>query len=306
MTQEITQNLTQAMIPKWKVWLLAIRPRTLSISLVPIIIATVMASSQVQSLNWPLICLCLFCSLCVQIGTNLVNDASDFKKGADEHRHFGSLRVTQAGLLSYNAVQMVGCICFILAGIFGIPLIYAGGWPLFLVLLFSIACGYFYTAGPFPLAYLGCSDIFILIFFGWVSACSVFYLQTGDVSLMIVIASTQIGCLAIVPHAINNLRDYASDALVNKKTLAVRFGKSFVKKEIVFFSIFPFLLGLFWIFNGNLWIGLLPIVSLPFILLNLKAIWYEEPSQRYNQYLATSAMCQFLFGCLLALGILLW
>lgn len=306
MTQEIKQNLTSPMIPKWKAWLLAIRPRTLSISLVPVIVATAMASTQVQHLNSLLICLCLMCSLCVQIGTNLVNDAADFKKGADQQRRFGSLRVTQAGLLPYKTVLMAGCISFMLAGVFGIPLIHAGGLPFFFVLLFSIACGYFYTGGPFPLAYLGCSDIFILIFFGWISTSSVFYLQTGYVSFMIVVAATQIGCLAIVPHAINNLRDYASDALANKKTLAVRFGKNFVRKEIVFFSIFPFLLGLFWIPNGNLWMALLPIISLPLILLNLKAIWYEEPSERFNQYLAKSALCQLLFGCLLGFGILLW
>ncbi len=245
----------------------------------------------------------LLCSLAIQIGTNLVNDALDFKKGADAEGRLGPKRMTQEGLLSFDQVLGVGCLCFGLALLCGIPLMLAGGWPLVFILLASVACGYLYTGGPFPLAYTGVSDLFVLIFFGWVSTDTVYFLQTGEVTFACFLAATQIGLLAIVPHAINNLRDHISDARVNKRTLAVRFGIRFARWEITLLSLIPFIMGLLWLREGYLWMAVLPLFALPAIIRNLQLIWQTEPSVQYNQFLAKSALCQLLFAILLALGI---
>lgn len=289
----------------FKAWFLATRPRTLPVSLPPIIVGTTLAAQKIEALNWILVLSTLLCSLFIQIGTNLVNDALDFKKGADAVGRLGPKRMTQEGLLSFNQVMAAGCLCFGLALLFGIPLIVAGGLPLAFILLISIACGYLYTGGPFPLAYTGVSDLFVLIFFGWVSTGTVYFLQTKEISFSCFLAATQIGLLAIVPHAINNLRDHISDARVNKRTLAVRFGIHFARLEITLFSLTPFVLGLAWINERTLWMTFLPLLALPPVASNLRAIWHTEPSPLYNQYLAKSALCQLLFGILLALGILL-
>jgi len=284
-------------------WFLATRPRTLPVSLPPIIVGTTLAARQSDHLNWIIVGCTLLCSLAIQIGTNLVNDALDFKKGADAIGRLGPKRMTQEGLLSFDQVMGAGCFCFGLALIFGIPLMLVGGWPLIVILLTSIACGYLYTGGPFPFAYTGISDSFVLIFFGWVSTGTVFFLQTGEITFSCFLAATQIGLLAIVPHAINNLRDHISDARVNKRTLAVRFGVQFARREITFLSLIPFALGLIWLKEGTLWMTLLPFLTLPLIINNLREIWKREPSQQHNEFLAKSALCQLMFGALLALGI---
>src|SRR4029077_18408616 len=129
--------------------------------------------------------------------------------------------------------------------------------------------------------------------------------QTANVDFSCFLAATQIGLLAIVPHAINNLRDHVSDARVNKRTLAVRFGPRFACWEITFLSLIPFVLGLLWLRESHLWMAVLPFWALPAIVRNLRSIWLTEPSLQYNQFLAKSAMCQLLFASLLALGILL-
>lgn len=286
-----------------KAWLLAARPKTLPVSFPPIILGTALASTQVEQLSWFIIFCTLICSLSIQIGTNLINDAIDFKKGADACNRLGPKRMTQEGLLSYNQVLRTGCLCFVFALLFGIPLMITGGWPLAAVLLISVLCGYCYTGGPFPLAYIGVSDIFILIFFGWVSTASVFYLLTGRVDLFVFIAATQIGLLAIVPHAINNLRDYVSDTAVGKKTLAVRFGPQFARWEITLLSLLPFALGLFWLSQDTRWMAGLPLLALPPIIQNLKMIWQTDPSPLYNGYLAKSALCQLYFSILLAIAV---
>jgi 1,4-dihydroxy-2-naphthoate polyprenyltransferase len=286
----------------WQIWMIAARPRTLPVSLPPILVGTTLAYQQGFPIQWTLSILVLLCSLCLQIGVNLINDALDFKKGADKEGRLGPQRVTQGGLLSFQTVLRGGIGCLVFAFILGIPLILAGGWPLVMILLFSMACAYLYTGGPFPLAYQGLGDLFVFIFFGLVSTLAVYYLQTGTINRLVILAATQIGLLAVVPCSINNLRDSVSDALVNKKTLAVRFGPTFARWEITYLSLVPFLLSVGWWLTGRIEMVYLPLLSLPLIGKNLIAIWQTPPNTRYNEFLAVSARCQLLFGILLSLG----
>lgn len=285
------------------VWIGACRPRTLPLSCTPILVASSLAARHTAAVEWSLAIWALLCSLWIQIGTNLINDALDFKKGADTADRLGPQRMTQSGCLSFGQVFWAGCCCFGMAGLTGIPLVGAGGWPLALVLLAAISCGYFYTAGPWPLAYSGISDLFVLIFFGWVSTCTVYYLLTGTVSFPAFLAATQVGCLAMVPHAINNLRDHVADARVHKRTLVVRFGLWTGRWEISVVSMLPFFLSILWWVQGEILAALLPLICLPWMLRIIRAIWQHEPSPRYNGWLAASALCAGAFGGLLALGI---
>lgn len=283
-----------------KAWFLASRPRTLSISFVPLFMGTALASNEVEHLNWSLFFSLVLSVPWIQVGMNLVNDALDLKKGRE---YVKDLKLQRMELLSPKQFLLGGYVCFALTLLFAIPLMLTGGWPFVCLLLISILLGYFYTGGPFPLSYKGISESFILIFYGWISTGAAYYLQTGHFCFASFLAGTQIGLLAIVPHAINNLRDYISDKLVNKKTLIVRFGPYFALWEITFCSLTPFILCLLWIGMNKIWMTILPFLVFPFIMYNLKSIWQVEfPSQLYNHFLARSAISQFLFGCFLALG----
>lgn len=288
----------------WRAWILAARLRTLPLALPPIMVSSALAFQEKGSVSFFLAFFACCALLCIQMGTNLVNDALDFKKGADREGRIGPKRATQMGLLSYQQVLRGGLFAFVAAALFSLPLLISGGWLVGGVLLASLVCGYGYTGGPYPLSYLGISDFFILLFFGWVSVATLFYLQTGDASVASLIGGTQIGLLAIVPHAINNLRDRESDALAGKLTLAVRFGASFTKAEIGLCSYIPFLLGGYWLQKGELFAAVLPVIALPFIIYNVHQIVVSRaPTPIYNQFLARSALCQLLFGLLLALGL---
>lgn len=289
----------------WSAWLLASRPKTLLVSLPPIFVGTTLAWTQVQHLNWILVFFALLCSLGIHIGTNFTNDAFDFKKGADGPDRLGPVRMTQLGAFSFQELMKGAYLCFGVALLCGIPLMVSGGWPLFAILLISAMSGYCYTAGPFPLAYYpAISDLFVLIFFGWVSTNTVYYLLAGSVNLTSFLASTQIGLLAVVPLAINNLRDHVSDARVNKNTFVVCFGPHAARWEITLLSLLPFVLGGIWLKEGQLGMALLPLLALPMVIKNLRSIWQTEPSSEYNRYLAKSAQSQLLFGLLLSIGIL--
>lgn len=289
---------------KIKLWIMASRPKTLTASLIPILVGTTLAYSVQGSIHWFLAFCALMSAFCIQIATNLINDALDFKKGADTETRIGPKRVTQSGLVSTQTVLNVGFLFLTGAVLFAIPLIVHSGWPLLIVTIFSVALAYLYTGGPFPLAYCGLGDLFVFLFFGLVSTSAAYYIQTGAVDGKALLAGTQIGFLATVIIAINNLRDVEGDAIAKKNTMAVCFGQLFARLEITVLAFLPFLLGFLWNDMGYDFASWVPIVMLPFAGRIVKLIWQTPPNPAYNQFLAYSALLQVLFGLLLCLGFL--
>ncbi len=287
------------------VWISAFRPKTLTAAVVPVVVGSALIFTSSFEVRWTLTLCALFAALFIQIGTNLINDAVDFKKGADTHERLGPMRVTQAGLVSYKSVLIAAVISFALAVLCGIPLIQAGGLTILIIGLVSLLCGYAYTAGPYPLAYLGLGDLFVILFFGLIAVAGTFFLHTGEFSSGALIAGLQVGLLCSVLIAINNLRDIEGDARVNKKTLPVRFGKSFARIEIAALLLLPFLLNLFWISKGLVLAGILPMLLLPMAVKLIKQIYETEPSAKFNEFLAQAAKLHLLFGVLLSAGFVL-
>ncbi len=285
-----------------KNWLLAFRPKTLTAAVVPIIVGTTLVSALGYPVHlWISLC-ALLASLFIQIGTNLINDAMDFKKGADTAERIGPQRITQQGHASFKKVLILGLVFFSLALVCGIPLVIKGGWPIVIIGTLSLICGYAYTGGPFPLAYRGLGDLFVILFFGVIAVSGLTFLQTGELHTESILAGLQVGCLATVLIAINNFRDRVGDLKVNKKTLAVRFGPRFVRFEIIFLISLSFLINIYWWNEGFKIPAILSLFSLPLGLLIIKNILTVEPSPIYNKFLAQSALLHLLFGALLSLG----
>ena len=287
-------------------WFIAIRPKSLSAAVVPILVGTALSHQMYEKVRFELSLQALLCAFLIQIGTNFINDALDYKKGADTSERLGFTRVTQSGLLSLKQVWWAGIFAFLLSAVFSIPLVQAGGWPIIVIGIFSILFGYAYTGGPFPLAYLGLGDLFVLLFFGWIAVAGVFYLNCGAMpTASVIVAGTQVGLLAMLLLAINNLRDYKSDKKAHKKTLAVRFGPTFGRVEIILTCFLPFVLGMYWWFVDLYWAAILPWGICPLALTIVARTWNEPPSVRYNQYFAQAGALHLVFGILLAFGLIL-
>lgn len=282
-------------------WILAFRPKTLTAAVVPIFVGSAVAEiSQI----W-IAALALAASLFIQIATNLVNDSKDFIKGADQSDRIGPRRVTQSGTFSPQAVMAGAYFFFALAVLVGLPLVYHGGLPILAIGIVSLIAGYCYTGGPFPLAYRGLGDLFVFIFFGVIAVVGMHFLNMGNFSLNALTAGVQVGFLCTVLIAINNLRDVVTDARVNKKTLAVRFGKNFVRWEITGLLLGTYLIQSHWWYYGFKWAAVLPFLTLPVAVRIIWSVWSHEPSEKWNQFLALAALNHLAFGLLLSLG-LLW
>ncbi len=286
-----------------KSWILALRPKTMTAALVPVIVGTALVHSHGLPVVWWL-SVCAALSACfIQIGTNLVNDALDFQKGADTEARIGPQRVTQTGLLTSKQVMTGAVVCFFSATVLGIPLVVHGGWPIVAIGVVSIALAYGYTGGPYPLAYKGLGELFVILFFGLVAVMGTFYLHAGFVDRQSVVAGLQVGFLATVLIAINNLRDAPQDVLVDKKTLAVRFGISFARFEIAFFVIAPFIMGFYWFTIGHPSATYLPFLAFLFGRRVISGVVTHAPSPVYNRFLALAAVLQMVFGFGLAVGL---
>ena len=287
----------------WKSWLLALRPKTLTASVVPVMVATALVHAQGFEVHWWISICAVLSAIFIQIGTNFVNDALDFKKGADTETRTGPQRVTQSGLLTHQQVMNGGFACFLLALILGIPLVVHGGWPIVAIGLASLALGYCYTGGPFPLAYVGLGDLFVILFFGLIAVMGTFYLHTHLLTVASAVAGIQVGCLAAVLIAVNNMRDAPQDQLVGKRTLAVRFGLDFARVEIFVLTVVPFVLGIFWYGLGASGAAILPILAFPFARRVITGVVTNEPGPVFNRFLATSAGLQIVFGIFLSIAL---
>lgn len=286
-----------------KSWLLAARPKTLTAAFVPVILATALVQLEGFQVKWWVTACCLAGALLIQIATNFFNDAIDFKKGADTSDRIGPKRVTQSGLISQNQVITFAIALLVAAAVVGVPLVMAGGWPILVIGLISMFLAYSYTGGPLPLAYLGLGDLFVVLFFGLIAVGGVYYLHTGVYSLSAFVLGLQIGLLSTVLIAINNLRDVHQDRLANKRTLAVRFGMTFVRAEIIFLIALAFTLQLFWYWSGFRWAAYLPFIFSPLAIYLCSELVKNDPSATYNKYLAQSALLHSGFGLVLAVGL---
>lgn len=286
-------------------WLLAFRPKTLTAAIVPILVGTTLAHALGYPVEWKYSVLAAAAALFIQIATNLINDAIDFAKGADTHERVGPKRVTQSGLITSRTVMIGGFFFLALALACGIPLVMRGGLPIVWIGIPSLLLAYGYTGGPYPLAYRGLGDLFVYLFFGVIAVGGVFYLNTLEWKVSALVAGSQVGLLATVLIAINNMRDIEQDRLVNKKTMAVRFGADFVRIEVIAIISIAYALNLYWWSEGLVWAAVLPLLTLPLGVKLIRAIRIAKPSAEMNALLALSAALHLGFGLLLSVGLIL-
>lgn len=269
------------------IWLMAARPRTLAASVAPVIAGTALAGAAK-----PLAALlCLLSALFIQIGTNLANDYSDFKRGADAER-VGPRRVTQSGLVAPAQVKRAAWISFGISALFGLALATFAGWPIIAIGIASVACGWLYTGGPWPLGYHGLGDLFVFVFFGLVATAGTAYAQLLTLPPHALPAGAAMGALATAILVVNNLRDRETDAKVGKNTLAVLLGTRWTRVEYAALLALAFALPLF---LGRPW----PLFALPLAIPPLRRVLRGQGAA-LNPALGETARLQMVYALLLA------
>lgn len=276
-------------------WFLACRPKTLTVSVSPVLVGTAIAWQQSGQLLWLPLLAAAFGAAFIQIGTNLFNDVGDFLRGTDQPGRVGPRRATAEGWLTPATVKAGAWTSFALAFACGIYLVAHGGWPIIAIGLASLAAGWSYTSGPKPIAYGPLGEIFVLVFFGLVAVAGSYYLQTLSLSPLALLAGTLLGLHAAAVITVNNYRDLDGDAVSGKRTLAVRLGRPAMRRLYAAEILAPY--ALLPLLGVAAW---LPWLSLPLALWLILRFYREPPGTVFNKLLAATAGLQTIFALLLS------
>jgi 1,4-dihydroxy-2-naphthoate polyprenyltransferase len=157
-----------------RLWIVASRPRTLPAAVAPVLVGTALAISE-DDFRPLAFAAALIGSVFIQIGTNLANDYSDARRGADTEDRLGPVRVTAGGLMPPQRVLTGTYVAFAVAVACGAYLAYVAGPEMLVVGVLSIAAGVLYTGGPRPYGYAGLGEVFVFLFFGLVAVTGSYY-----------------------------------------------------------------------------------------------------------------------------------
>jgi 1,4-dihydroxy-2-naphthoate octaprenyltransferase len=284
-------------------WLAAARPRTLTTSIAPVAVGTACAHAAGGVATGPALA-ALLGAFAIQIGTNFANDVFDADRGADGPDRLGPPRAVASGWISAGAMRVAMVIAFLAATACGAYLTMVAGWPVVAIGLCSIASGIAYTGGPFPLAYHGLGDVFVLAFFGVVATCGTAFVQLGRVPALALWASLPIGLLATAVLVVNNLRDRAGDARAGKRTLAVRWGRRGALVEYAALVIGAYAIAAGLAVTRGPWL-VLPFATAPLAIARVRELLRAGDGPSFNRCLAATAQLVLAFGVSLAAAIVL-
>jgi len=288
----------------FRLWLLAARPRTLPAAVAPVLVGTALALTDDEFRPLAFFA-ALVGSVFIQIGTNLSNDYSDARRGADTEDRLGPVRVTAGGLLPPRRVLVGTYLAFGIAVAAGGYLAAVAGWELLVVGALSILAGVLYTGGPRPYGYEGLGELFVFLFFGVVAVTGSYYVQTEELSWEAFALSVPIGLLAAAILVVNNVRDADTDRRAGKRTLAVRLGRERARALFVAMVAGAFLTApLPWLLGSlSFWL-LLSWLAAPLAVPLVRVIRTRTDGPSLNAALAGTGRLQLAFCLLLSAGLL--
>ena len=285
---------------------MAARPRTLPAAVAPVLVGTAVAVEASDELRVGAFIAALVGSVFIQIGTNLANDYSDAKRGADSVDRLGPVRVTASGMVAPRRVLVATWVAFAVAVAAGVYLTAVAGPVILAVGAVSILAGVLYTGGPRPYGYAGLGEAFVFLFFGLVAVNGSYFVQVERLDWLPFALSVPVGCLATAILVVNNVRDIDTDRRAGKLTLAVRLGRRGARVLYAALVLAAFL-GLpvaLLAADGPAW-GLLALASLPLAPRPLRAVRRRTDGPSLNAALAATGALLAAFSALLTGGLLL-
>jgi 1,4-dihydroxy-2-naphthoate octaprenyltransferase len=289
-----------------RIWLMAARIRTLPAAVAPVLVGTALAYELADVFRPGAFVAALLGAILIQIGTNLSNDYSDARRGADAEDRLGPVRVTAGGLVPPKQVLLATYVTFGLAVVCGIYLVATSGIELLFVGIASIAAGVLYTGGPRPYGYAGLGEIFVFLFFGIVAVAGSTFAQLERWPWEAFVLAVPVGLLAAAILVVNNVRDIDSDRRAGKRTLAVKLGRERTR------ALYAAMLGAAYLVAPAPWIGgslspwlLLPWLTLPLAVSLVQVVRTHADGPTLNGALARTGLLQLAFCLLLSAGILL-
>lgn len=288
-----------------RLWVVASRPRTLPAAVAPVLVGTALAISE-DRFRGLAFAAALIGSVFIQIGTNLANDYSDARRGADTEDRLGPVRVTAGGLMPPRSVLIGTYVAFGVAVAAGAYLAFVAGPEMLAVGAVSIAAGVLYTGGPRPYGYAGLGELFVFLFFGLVAVAGSYYVQAERLTGEALALSVPVGLLAAAVLVVNNVRDLDTDRRAGKRTLAVKLGRRRARGLFAAMVAVSYLVAVaIPLFGGLSWWVALALVSLPLAPPLVRTVATRTDGPALNGALAATGRLLAAYSLALAVGVLL-
>ena len=290
-----------------KIWIEALRLRTLPVSLSGVVIAVALAYYR-GCLRWTPPVLCLLFALLAQIVSNLANEYYDYLRGADKKGRVGPRRGVTEGDIKPDTLKWVTVCTLAAACAVGCGLLFYGPWWLLVVGVVIALAALAYSAGPYPLSYHGLGEAAVFVFFGLVPVNLTYFIQSGAFDAIVVFASISIGLMGVNVLLVNNYRDMEDDIDAGKHTSVVIFGRklaatAYLINGFVAVSILSPLWVRLTLFSS--WLCLVPAVV---YLAIHTANWWKlchSTGAALNPLLGATARAMLLFTALLAVALVM-
>jgi 1,4-dihydroxy-2-naphthoate polyprenyltransferase len=287
-----------------RIWLMAARPRTLPAAIAPVLVGTALGMTD-GDLRVGGFIAALLGAIFIQVGTNLSNDYSDARRGADTEERLGPVRVTAGGLVPPRQVLVATYVSFALAVACGAYLVYLAGPILLAIGAASILAGVLYTGGPRPYGYEGLGEVFVFLFFGVVAVAGSYYAQVERLEWEALVLAVPVGLLAAAILVVNNVRDLETDRRAGKRTLAVRLGRERTRVLYVAMVAGAFVTAqLPWALGSLSPLLLLSLLAVPLAVPVVRTVRTRTDGPALNGALGGTGQLQLAFCLLLSAGIL--
>ncbi len=293
-------------------WIEAARVRTLPLSVSGILLGCFYAMSQ-SMFNWSIVFFALTTTLGLQILSNFANDYGDGIKGTDNQDRIGPARTIQSGLISAAQMKRAMILTALLTMASAILLIYFSFKEKYLLYsiafvflgFLAIASAIRYTVGNTAYGYRGYGDLFVFLFFGYVSTIGIYFMFAKEIDPMLFLPATAVGFLSVGVLNLNNMRDEISDRKSAKNTIVVKIGGAKARKYHYFLVISAMILVLIFSFALHFRIDQYLFLIAYFPLINhLRRVSKVQNPADYDPELKKLALSTFLLSLLLSLSLI--
>ena len=290
------------------IWVRAARLRTLPLSVSGIIIGACLAL-DVSEFDIPIFILALCTTISYQVLSNFANDYGDGIKGTDNKHRLGPERGLQSGQIAPQKMRNAIWAGSIMALLLTLLLLYVAfrndikSASFFLALGgMAIVAAIFYTVGSKAYGYKGFGDVFVFVFFGWVSVIGSHYLFTKSFETILFLPASAVGLLSVAVLNLNNMRDVENDQNFGKNTLAVRLGIRNANTYHTLLIFLPLIATLLYAFlSGKVYVYFVVLfLSFP-LLAHLKRVWTRNSEKDLDPELKKVALITFFYACFFGL-----
>ena len=284
------------------------RPFSFTASVIPVAAGGALAAID-GAFDLSLFALALLANVALHIGTNVLNEIYDVRKGVDTIASPRASHAIVAGRFAERSAFALAYAAFAVAVAIGLALAAARGWPVVALGIAGLVGGYAYTAPPLEYKFRALGLPLVFLLFGPLSVAGSHYVVAGFFDPRALVLAIPVGLLVTAILHGNEWRDISEDTrVVGSATLSSRAGRRFA-----YWLYVSLIVGAYMALTVAVALGIVPtytllaVLSLPLLVRMVRAAELGVAGQQRAIAMIDleTAQLHAAFGALLVAGLVL-